>query len=91
MVQVDGARRQVFVKLREFNKMQDILTSSRGSGEVRHMSGEISTVRTEAAELGTKRVRLANLSPDVPDSMIRIMMSRFGDVREVLAATWSTA
>jgi hypothetical protein len=41
--------------------------------------------------LGTKRVRLANLSPEVPDSLIRIMRSRFGDVREVLAETWSTA
>jgi hypothetical protein len=64
--------------------------STRGSGEVRHMTGEISTVRIEAAGLGTKRVRPANLLPDVPDSELRIMMSRFGDVREVLAGTWST-
>jgi hypothetical protein len=63
MVQVDGAKRQVFVKLREFNKRHEILTSTRGSGEVRHMNGEISTVRIEAAGLGTKRVRLANLPP----------------------------
>jgi hypothetical protein len=41
--------------------------------------------------LGTKRVRLATLPPEVPDSVIRIMMSRFGEVREVLAETWSTA
>jgi hypothetical protein len=55
------------------------------------MNGEISTVRIEVAGLGTKRVRLANLPPEVSDSVIRIMMSRFGDVREVLAETWSTA
>jgi hypothetical protein len=47
MVQVDAAKRHVFVKLREFNKMQ-ILTSNQGSGEVRHMNGEISTVNIEA-------------------------------------------
>jgi ribosomal protein L25 (general stress protein Ctc) len=28
MVQVDGAKWQVFIKLREFNKMQEILTST---------------------------------------------------------------
>jgi hypothetical protein len=33
MVQLYGAKLQVFVKLREFNKMQGILTSSRGIGE----------------------------------------------------------
>jgi hypothetical protein len=62
MVQVDGAKRQVFVKLREFNKMQEILTSTRDSGEVRHMTGEISTVTIEAGGLDTKRMRLANMT-----------------------------
>jgi hypothetical protein len=61
MVKVDVAKWQVFVKLREFNKMQEIRTSTRGSDEVLHMKGGISTVRTEAAGLGTKRVLLANL------------------------------
>jgi hypothetical protein len=89
MVNVDGTKRQVFVKLREFNKMQEILTSTRGSVEVRHMNGEISTVRIEAAEWGTKRVRLENLPLEVPDSAIITTMSRFGYVREVLAEKWS--
>jgi hypothetical protein len=39
MVQADGAKRQVFVKLREFNKMQGMLTSSRGSGEWGNFDG----------------------------------------------------
>jgi hypothetical protein len=34
------------------------------------MNGEISTVRIEAAGLGTKWVHLANLPPIVPDSVI---------------------
>jgi hypothetical protein len=93
MVQVDGSKWQVFVKLREFNKTQEILTPTSGSGDVRHMcmNGEILTVRIEAAGLVTNKVRLANLHPEVLDSGIRIMMSRYGDVREVLAETWSMA
>jgi hypothetical protein len=55
------------------------------------MSGEISTVHIEAAGLGTKRVLLVNLPLELPDSVIRIMISRFGDIMYVLSEIWSTA
>jgi hypothetical protein len=41
MVHMDGAKRQVFVKLRELKKIQQIHTSSRCSGEVRNVIGEV--------------------------------------------------
>jgi hypothetical protein len=56
MVQVDGTKRQVLVELREFNKMQEILMTH-------DMTGEISTVRIEAAGLGTKRGRVWQTFP----------------------------
>jgi hypothetical protein len=59
MVQVDGTKLQVFIKLHEFNKMQEILTCNRGSDEVRHMYGEVSTVRIEAAGLSKSALRNA--------------------------------
>jgi hypothetical protein len=74
MVQVDGAKRQV--KLREFNKMQEIFASTRGSGEVRHMTEEISTVRTDAAGLCTKRVRLENMPPEELRGILRLPSGR---------------
>jgi hypothetical protein len=37
----------------------------------------------------SKQLDWANLLSEMPDSLIWIMMSRFGDVREVLAQTWS--
>jgi hypothetical protein len=36
--------------------MCDILASTHGEGEFRHSSEELSTVRIEAAGLGTKRI-----------------------------------
>jgi hypothetical protein len=68
MVQIDGSKRQVYVKLREYQRMCDILASSHGEGEFSHSNGELSTVRIEAAGLGTKRVRLTNIPQAVPDS-----------------------
>jgi hypothetical protein len=48
-------------------------------------------VRIEAAELGTKRVRLANISPEVPDRVIKMILERYGEVKEIHAKTWSQA
>jgi hypothetical protein len=54
MVQIDGAKRRVHIKLCEYRRMCDILTSTLGEEEFRHSNGEISTVRIEAARLCTK-------------------------------------
>jgi hypothetical protein len=66
MVQVDGPRRQVYIKLKECRRMQETLMSTNGQGEFRHSNGVISKVRIEAACLGMRRVRIANLPPPPP-------------------------
>src|SRR5215475_14686293 len=61
MVQIDGAKRQVFIKLHDYQRVCAILLSTNGEGTFRHDNGEISSVRMEAAGLGIKQVRLANI------------------------------
>jgi hypothetical protein len=61
MLQVDGPRRQVYIKFKEYRRMQETLMSTNGQGELRHSKGVISKVRIEAAGLGIRRVRIANL------------------------------
>jgi hypothetical protein len=41
--------------------------------------------------VGTKRVRLANLPPEVPDRVIKIVLEQYGEVKEIYAETWSQA
>jgi hypothetical protein len=91
MVQTDGVKRQVYTKLREYQRMCKILTSTHGEGEFRHNNGELSTVRLQAAGLGTKRVRLANIPPEVSDRVIKMVLKRYGAVKEIHAETWSKA
>ena len=91
MVQIDGAKRRVYVKLHEYQRMCDILASTNGEGEFRYNNGEISTVRIEAAGPGTERVRLANIPPDVPNRIIKMVLERYGKMREVHVETWSQA
>jgi hypothetical protein len=71
--------------------MCDILASTHGEGEFCHSNSELSTVRIEAAGLGTKRVRLANIPPEVPDRVIKIVLEQYGEVKEIYAETWSQA
>jgi len=60
-----------------------------GQAEYRHTNGEISRVRVETAGLGTRRVRIANLLPEMPEEVIRTIMTRYGEVKVVQAETWA--
>jgi hypothetical protein len=59
---------------------------------LRHSNGVISKVRIEAAGLGIRRVRIANLPPpEISDRAIEMGLSRYGEVKEVQEETWSRA
>jgi hypothetical protein len=91
MVQVDGTKRQVFIKFREYTKMHDILQSLQGGATIRHSNGEITSVRIEAAGLGIKKVRLANLPPEIADRVIKTVLEKYGEVKDTMAETWGRA
>jgi hypothetical protein len=91
LVQVDGTKRQVFIKFRKYTKMHYILQSLQGGATVRHSNGEISSVRIEAAGLGIKRVRLANLPPEIADRAIKTVLEKYGEVKDIMAETGGRA
>ena len=46
-------------------------------------------VRIETAGLGTRRVRIANLPPEVPEEVFRTIMARYAEVKNLQAETWA--
>jgi hypothetical protein len=78
MIQIDGPKRQVFIKLKQYIEVQKIIQATNGLQEYKHKNGELSQVRIEIAGLGTKRIRIANLPPEVPESLIRSDLTQFG-------------
>ena len=76
MVQTDGPQRRVYIKLRDNDRLQ-VLHLIGGQAEYRHTNGEVSMVRVETVGLGTRRVRIVNLPPEVPEEVIRTTMARY--------------
>ena len=67
MIQIDGPRRHVYKKFRDATRMQELLMLTMGQGKFRHTNGGIFKVGIEAVGLGLRRVRIANLHPEVSD------------------------
>jgi hypothetical protein len=88
MIQIDGTRRQVFIKFTEQTFVHDILHVTNGTIEYKHTSGEISIVRLEIAGMGTCRVRLANLPLELPNSIIRTTMASYGTIQNIQDENW---
>ena len=43
------------------------------------------------AGLGTKRIRIANLPPEVPEGPISTALAQFGDIKSIQEESWSKA
>ena len=91
MVQIDGIRRQVFIKLKNSEQVVVILTDTNGSVDYKYPSGEIFRVNIDHAGLGTKRIRVANLPPEIHDEILREALKPYGKILGVSGENWSKA
>jgi hypothetical protein len=66
IIQIDGTRRQVFIKFTDLHFVQDIQNATNGETVYKHSTGEIYPVRLMFAGMGTRRIRLANLPRNSP-------------------------
>jgi len=88
MVQVDGVWRHIHIKFLYDERMQTTLGRQSGQVEYHHTNGELSLLRIERAGMGIRRVRVANLPPEVPDRRLRDVMAAYGDVRHITEDQW---
>jgi hypothetical protein len=89
MIQIDGPKRHVFIKFANTERMQHVLQEINGQMEFRHDNGELSMVKIEPAGMGVRRIRITNLPPEVHDRIIREMLTKYGEVKDIPEDTWS--
>ena len=83
MIQIDGPRRRVYIKLNNEMRLQAVLHTTQGQLDYIHKHGELSIVYTERARMWVRRVRVANLPPELQDRILRDVIFRYGEVRAI--------
>jgi hypothetical protein len=89
MVQVDGPNRRVYIKSVNEQRMHNMLDNTDSIQEFRHDNGEVSRVHIKMAGMGKRRIRVANLPPEVPDHNLRAVLEKFGDIKEIQEDQWA--
>ena len=78
MLQIDGIKRQVYIKMTDIEGVQGIIQGTGRHAEYKHNNGEISTVSVNIAGMGTRKIRIANLPPEVAENTLRASIASTG-------------
>jgi hypothetical protein len=90
MIQIVGIKRQVYVKLTDKEYMLSIINGTRGHGEYKHHTGEIFPVQIAVAGMIYKKIRVANLTPEILDDTVRAAFVPFGQVLNIQNEMWAS-
>jgi len=91
MIQIYGIKRHLFLNFIDNVFIQNILQSTNGSAEYRHVTGDMSIVRLEVAGMGMRRIRIANLPPEVTERSIRAALVSYGEIVSIQDEIWPKA
>jgi len=89
MIQIDGTKRQVYIKMTDIEGVQDIIKGTGGQAEYTHTNGEISTVSVNTAGMEKRKIRIANLPPEVAEDTLRSSLAQYGKILSVKEETWA--
>jgi hypothetical protein len=78
IMQIDGIKRHVYMKLEEHDTVQALLRDTAGQAEYKHPTGEMSIVQLALAGLGTKCFRVANLPPEPSNESLKAALAPYG-------------
>jgi hypothetical protein len=83
MIQIDGIKRHVYIKLVDSECVLGLLRETRGQVEYKYPSTELSIVSLALAGMGTKRIRLAGLLPEVSNDTLCASLASYGKILDI--------
>jgi hypothetical protein len=89
MIQINGKKRQVFIKVNNAEILEEIITRTLGTLTYEHKEGIISHVKIGMAGLGGRRIRVANLPPEMQRAVISRALETYGTVGKIRDEMWS--
>jgi hypothetical protein len=75
----------VFIRVRDPGLIDDLIYKNNGTIPYEHQEGVLSQVRSSMAGLGTRRVRIANLPPELLTTLLMRALEEYGTVFDVKA------
>ena len=89
MIQIDGIKRHVYIKLADAVSIQALLQDTAGHAEYKYPTGELTIVNIALAGLGTKRIRVANLTPETSNDNLKAALAPYGRIMNIQNERWS--
>ncbi|KAJ4441975.1 hypothetical protein ANN_11839 [Periplaneta americana] len=89
-VQLNSRERAIYVKVMSPVIYENLLHKYQQPQDFRYESGEITKVTISAADTYTITVRCFNLPPEVPNSILTGVLSKYGKVLDIKNEKWST-
>jgi hypothetical protein len=89
MIQIDGTKRQVYIKLAEQKAAMNLLQTTARQADCKHHNGEITKVTINMAGMGNKRIRIANLPPEIPENAVKTALTPYGTVTDIREEKWA--
>ena len=83
MIQIDGPKKQVYIKVKKLEILEDILSRTKGSVIYAHKEGVISKVILAMAGLGYRKLKIAYLPPELPRETVLRALEPFGKVEDI--------
>jgi hypothetical protein len=91
MIQTDGIKRNLYIKLVDSECVYALLRETEGQAVYKYPTGELLHVTIELASLGSKRIRVANLPPEVANDTLRATIAPYVTIMDIRNEKWSRA
>jgi len=83
MIQIGDIKRHVYIKLADTESVTALLRDTEDQAKYKYPPGELSIVNIAQAGLGTKRIRIANVPPDVSNGTLWATLAPYSKIVDI--------